>query len=112
MQLCAQALCLEIMLVQDIPAGALYYGATRRRTEVLFDDELRRLTRDTIDAVRAMLGSQTTPSAQYSPRLCDACSLLDLCQPKLLGRRQSVSQWLSTQWRHDDPPESEPCAGN
>src|SRR5690606_13922741 len=45
-QLCAQALCLEEMLATDVPAGALFYGETRRRQDVAFDAELRRLTED------------------------------------------------------------------
>lgn len=111
-QLCAQALCLESMLGQEIAAGALYYGQTRRRTDVRFDAELRQLTRDTIAAVRAMLAAGMTPTAQYSPRRCDACSLLDLCQPKLLGRTRSVNDWLMAQWHKDSEPESGPCEDN
>jgi CRISPR-associated exonuclease Cas4 len=45
-QLCAQALCLEEMLDVDIPAGALFYGKTRRRQDVVFDSDLRRETED------------------------------------------------------------------
>ena len=96
-QLCAQALCLEAMLGQVIAEGALFYGETRRRTVVLFDDELRQLTLDTINATRALLTSEKTPNAQYSTKLCDACSLLDLCQPKLLNRSSSVDAWLAKQ---------------
>ena len=36
-QLCAQALCLEEMLGTPVPAGALFYGETRRRHDVAFD---------------------------------------------------------------------------
>src|SRR5438876_1939248 len=39
-QLCAQALCLEEMLRVSVPAGALFYGRTRRRAEVIFDEAL------------------------------------------------------------------------
>ena len=35
-QLCAQAICLEEMLGVEIPAGALFYGEPRRRTDVIF----------------------------------------------------------------------------
>ena len=42
-QLCAQALCLEEMLPVQIQAGYLYYGETRRRVDVAFTEELRRL---------------------------------------------------------------------
>lgn len=96
-QLCAQALCLEFMLARPVPEGALFYGETRRRTDVVFDEELRQLTRDTIAATRAMLAAGVTPLADYAPRRCDACSLIDLCQPRLLRRPVSVTAWLTRQ---------------
>lgn len=94
-QLCAQALCLEEMLAQHVPSGALFYCQTRRRTEVLFDHELRELTLRTIAGVREMRVSGITPLARHEARRCDGCSLIDLCQPRLSGRR--VGEWL---WRH------------
>ena len=96
-QLCAQTLCLESMLGYPIAEGALFYGETRRRTAVVFDAELRQLTLATIQATRAMLASATTPLASYAPRRCDACSLIDLCQPRLLQRGRSVAAWLAQQ---------------
>ncbi len=42
-QLCAQAMCLEEMTGLSVPAGALFYGKTRRGEEVAFDEKLRRL---------------------------------------------------------------------
>lgn len=93
-QLCAQALCLEQMLDSPVPAGAIFYGVTRRRKDVCFDEPLRALTRQTIAATRAMIAAATTPSASYDNRRCDACSLIDICQPRWLGRAQSVAGWL------------------
>lgn len=98
-QLCAQALCLEAMLRQSITEGALFYGETRRRAPVAFDADLRQLTQETIAATHALLASDRTPFAQYAPRRCDACSLIDLCQPKLLQRSDSVQAWLLRQMR-------------
>ena len=46
-QLCAQAIALEEMLVCDVPRGALYYAADRRREMVEFTPELREATRHT-----------------------------------------------------------------
>ena len=40
-QLCAQAICLEEMLSLHIPSGALFYGQTKRRLDVDFDNALR-----------------------------------------------------------------------
>jgi CRISPR-associated exonuclease Cas4 len=95
-QLCAQALCLEAMLGQPVQAGALFYGQTRRRKDVVFDEPLRELTRRTISGTRAMLASGRTPTARYEAARCDGCSLLDLCQPHLLGRRH-IADWLDKQ---------------
>lgn len=96
-QLCAQALCLEFMLGHAIAAGALFYGETRRRVDVPFDAALRELTLETITATRSMLQDGRTPTAQYSAKRCDACSLIDLCQPRLLGRGAHVQDWLLEQ---------------
>jgi CRISPR-associated exonuclease Cas4 len=89
-QLCAQALCLEEMLGGTIPGGALFYGETRRRQDVAFDDPLRAETRRLIAEVRAMLASGITPLAEYEPRKCRACSLIELCQPRATGRSASA----------------------
>lgn len=96
-QLCAQALCLEAMLGCVVPEGALFYGKTRRREHVVFDEALRTLTLDTIRAVRTMFAEQRTPLATYEAKRCDACSLLELCRPHELGRRTSVRDWLLKQ---------------
>lgn len=96
-QLCAQALCLETMLRQPVVSGALFYGQTRRRKDIAFDDELRTLTRRTIESTRQMIFSGKTPLARYEAKRCDACSLIDLCQPRLLNRAHSVEHWLRNQ---------------
>lgn len=54
MQLCAQALCLEEMHNITVPEGALFYGEVRRRHQVEFDDTLRNLTLQTIQACRVL----------------------------------------------------------
>lgn len=96
-QLCAQALCLEAMFGCRVEEGALFYGQTRRREAVAFDDELRRLTLDTIRATGQMIRSGLTPFANYQAKRCDACSLIELCQPQLLGKGRNVETWLRSQ---------------
>lgn len=100
-QLCAQALCLEVMLGCRVEHGALFYGQTRRRKDIAFDECLRSLTLATIADTRAMLASGQTPLARYESRRCDRCSLIDLCQPRLLGRK-SVAVWLQRQLNRED----------
>lgn len=88
-QLCAQGLCLEEMRGQSVRSGALWYWQTRRRDEVAFTDELREETHHVIQKVRQLLISGETPLAVYEKK-CDACSLYDLCNPKLLSRDRST----------------------
>lgn len=88
-QLCAQAFCLEEMLCVEIGSGALFYGACRRRADVRFDNELRRLTEKTIEGARSLLVSGATPPPVITNG-CDACSLKELC----IERSQSARNWI------------------
>ncbi|TCT17823.1 CRISPR-associated Cas4 family exonuclease [Bibersteinia trehalosi] len=88
-QLCAQALCLEEMTGQTINEGALWYMQTRHRVPVVFSNDLRQATLDTIAQVRALLISGKTPLPQYGKH-CKACSLVEICQPKLLEKDKSA----------------------
>ncbi len=94
-QLCAQALCLEEMTGRAVPEGALFYGETRRRVVVRFDDALRRLTEETAGALREIFATGRTPPAQYEGRKCRACSLLEKCRPQAGGR--SALAWREQQ---------------
>lgn len=94
-QLCAQAMALEEMFSVELTVGALFYGETRRRVGVPLDDELRQLTAQIAASTRTLLASGSTPPAVYEKRKCDACSLVELCQPKRLSRTTPASQWLA-----------------
>jgi CRISPR-associated exonuclease Cas4 len=81
-QICAQAMCLEEMLHVEIKQGALFYGKTRRREDVVFDTHLRLETQDTARKVHELIETGITPKAQYSKR-CKQCSLYELCMPEV-----------------------------
>lgn len=83
-QLCAQALCLEEMLNEAVPMGAIYAFAERRRHEVVFTSELRAVTIAAVAAVRSMLAQQQVPPAVNDSR-CRQCSLLHSCLPSVLA---------------------------
>jgi len=95
-QLCAQAICLEEMFGVAVPAGALFYGQTRRRMEVCFDPALRELTAATAAAARDNIAAGRTPPPLHTPA-CARCSLIDLCQPARLEKPPSVARWLAAQ---------------
>lgn len=83
LQLCAQAMCLEEMLCCDIPEGALYYGEIHRRETVELTSELRQEVRDSLLEMHALYQKGRTPKVKPS-KACNACSLKELCLPKLL----------------------------
>jgi CRISPR-associated exonuclease Cas4 len=95
-QLCAQGMCLEEMLGNAIGSGCLYYGEKRRRTDVAFDEELRELVREVISEVRLCFASGITPTAEYDARRCDACSLIDFCQPQAMRLKKGAAAWFSS----------------
>ncbi|MDE5823161.1 MAG: CRISPR-associated protein Cas4, partial [Lachnospiraceae bacterium] len=82
LQLCAQAVCLEEMFQTNIPEGFLYYGENRRRSRVEFTDTLRdevyKIAKEMHDLFRKGYTPNVKPTKQ-----CKACSLENLCVPKL-----------------------------
>lgn len=92
LQLCGQAMCLEEMLCCDIQKGALYFGETRRRVEVEFTPELRKEVTDTLAEMHELYQRGYTPKVKAT-KSCNACSLKDLCLPKLV-RCGSVKSYL------------------
>lgn len=93
LQLCAQAMCLEDMLCCEIPRGALYYGEPRRRTAVSFTPELRRRVQDSLAEMHQLYDRHHTPKVKTS-KSCNACSLKNLCLPKLMTRRKASDYLL------------------
>ena len=81
-QLCAQALCLEEMFGLDIPKGAIFHAASKRRREVEFVNSLRRLTEQAIEAVHQLIEEGKVPQAVHKPQ-CSKCSLFDNCLPEI-----------------------------
>jgi CRISPR-associated exonuclease Cas4 len=90
-QLCAQALCLEEMLRTAVPAGEIFYGKTKRRVRVAFDEALRARTLAVIRRLRDLILSGRTPAAEPGPK-CRGCSLKELCLPRLAEKPRSASE--------------------
>ncbi|HBH86258.1 MAG TPA: CRISPR-associated protein Cas4 [Syntrophaceae bacterium] len=93
-QLCAQAMCLEEMLNAHIPAGAIFYGQTRHRLDVVFDEALRRETEAAAKQAHALIESGCTPKPVYAKR-CERCSLKVECLPKTMQKKRSVKTYLT-----------------
>lgn len=82
LQLCAQAICLEDMFQTEISEGYLYYGENRRRSLVEFTDALREEVKTAIKEMHDLFRKGYTPNVKPAKK-CNACSLKDLCVPKL-----------------------------
>jgi CRISPR-associated exonuclease Cas4 len=93
-QLCAQAICLEEMLSVLVPGGAIFYGRTRRRLDVAFDEVLRKETEEAAKRAHELIASGITPPPVYEKR-CERCSLIGECLPKASGKRDSVKRYLT-----------------
>ncbi|MCM1537669.1 MAG: CRISPR-associated protein Cas4 [bacterium] len=82
LQLCAQAVCLEEMFQTEIAQGYLFYGENRRRTQVELTDALREEVKKLANEMHEMFQRGYTPNVKPTKQ-CNACSLEELCVPKL-----------------------------
>lgn len=94
LQLCGQAICLEEMLACKIPKGSLFYGENRRRMDVEFTDELRCQVYKIADEMRDMWGKGYTSNVKPH-KGCNACSLKEICLPKL-RKAKSVEVYINS----------------
>ncbi len=96
-QVAAQAICLEEMTGKSVPMGVIYHYSSRRRRGIAIDAALRQRVEETVFAVRQLLASDKLPPPVDDPKLCNACSLYDVCQPVLLsshGRLEKLAKNL------------------
>lgn len=94
-QLCTQAMCLEEMLKINIEYGYIFYGETKHRTKVLFNDELRGQVKRLSELMHNMYNKQYTPKAIINDKNCKSCSLFDVCLPKLGKKQSSVNNYIN-----------------
>ena len=104
LQLCAQAMALEEMLVCGIPQAALFYEETRRREIVPLTEELRQKTQAMADEMHQYFARGYTPKVRPGT-FCSACSLKGLCLP-VLYRRADPKAYLRA---YLDETEVDPC---
>lgn len=100
LQLAAQALCLEEMLSAEIAEGAIYYGETRHREKVLFSDEIKGRVREAFAEMHQLYDKRYTPRVKWS-KSCNACSLKDICLPRL-GKAVSARTYIQDTIHEED----------
>lgn len=92
LQLCAQGMCMEEMLLCEIPYGSLFYGQNRRRTQVEFTDELRTQVKTMLREMHELWKKGYTPKVKPQ-KGCNACSLKEICLPRLM-KTKPVSAYI------------------
>lgn len=92
LQAAAQAYCLEDMFCTKVEEINIFYGKTRRRLKVPFDDEIRQRLITVVDEMHKLYERRYTPKVKKSKK-CNACSLAGICLPRLT-RVESVREYL------------------
>lgn len=92
LQLTAQAMCLEEMLLCKIKFGYMYYHAIRKRIEIPIDQRLRQKVKQITKEMYHYFSQQYTPRVKTGP-FCRRCSLKEICLPSLLNR-QTVKEYI------------------
>lgn len=99
-QLCAQAMCLEEMLLIPVRLGAVFDGSTRRRTAIEFDEELREAVVKGSARMHELYRYGNTPAPVYTGT-CAKCSMNEVCQPRALTERPPVTRYMASALKGD-----------
>jgi len=94
LQLCAQAMALEEMLVCSVSHGALYYAASHSREPVELTPELRAKTQSAANEMNAYFSRGYTPRVKPGKH-CNACSLKAICLPAIC-RKNDVRTYVKS----------------
>lgn len=88
-QVAAQAICLEEMTNTPVTEASLYYGKTRRRKRVELNADTRACVEETTIRAHELIDRGRTPEMSYLSEKCDACSLFDICKPRVTARARA-----------------------
>ncbi|WP_255301189.1 CRISPR-associated protein Cas4 [Bacillus sp. Marseille-P3800] len=91
-QLAAQAICLEDMLVCKVDVGYLFYNEIKHRVEVPITDKLKQHVRNITIEMHDYYRRRHTPKVKTGD-FCKSCSLQHICLPKLMNK-QTVKRYI------------------
>jgi CRISPR-associated exonuclease Cas4 len=92
MQLTAQALCLEEMLLCEINTGYIFYNEIKHRVEVPLTPEHKSKVKKMIAEMYDYYKKSYTPKVKTG-KFCRSCSLQHVCLPSLMSKR-SVRSYI------------------
>ena len=103
LQLCAQAMCLEEMLLcPAILTAYLYYGETRRRETVVLSADLRETVRRMFVEMHGYYDRRYTPRVKPA-KACKSCSMKDICLLEL-PKEGRVAEYIQKALMEEDLP--------
>lgn len=100
LQVAAQVMCLEEMLCCEIEKGYLFYGEIRRRLEVVMDAPLRERVKEMFQEMHQYYERRYTLKVKQT-KSCNACSLKNICLPKLC-KNKSAKSYISRKICEED----------
>lgn len=92
LQLAAQALCLEEMLLCEINTGYMFYNEIKHRVEVPLTSEVKNKVKTITAEMQDYYNRRHTPKVKTGS-FCKNCSLHSICLPKLMNK-QSVKSYI------------------
>lgn len=92
LQLTAQAMCLEEMLLCEVPTGFIFYNELKHRVEIPITEENRDEVREIFHKMHQYFNKSYTPKVRTGS-FCNNCSLQNICLPELMNK-QSVNSYI------------------
>jgi len=92
LQLTAQAMCLEEMLLCEIKKGYIFYHEIKHRVEIPLTVENKNSARNIFKEMKDYYNRRHTPKVKTGS-FCKNCSLQNICLPKLMKKR-SVKSYI------------------
>lgn len=92
LQLTAQAICLEEMLLCEVKTGYFFYNEIKHRVEVPLTSTEKKRVKLVFDEMHKYYKQKFTPKVKTGP-FCKSCSLQNICLPDLMNKR-SVKSYI------------------
>jgi len=86
LQLTAQAICLQEMLLCEVEVGYLYYNEIKHRVEVPITMDRKQKVKRVAAEMHDYYARRHTPKVKTGP-FCRNCSLQNICLPEIMDRR-------------------------
>lgn len=92
LQLTAQAICLEEMLLCEVNKGYFFYDEIKQRVPIEITPDLKEKVKQVFNEMHTYYDRRYTPKVKTGS-FCKSCSLKHICLPRLMTK-ESVSHYL------------------